>query len=302
MSESTISSNNCLLSKAWIYYEQGPLTQTLQQTTIPINTQLEPNEVIVEIKAVALNPGPLPQPKQHPLPQQPPQPQRHPLPQQTPQRPQLRKLQHQHQQQLNVNVKNRGIVPITTTTTARPTIFITRTGDTIVGIYNTTAGTSTGGLGLYLSGESPDKAIDNDTSTKYLNFGYRGTSAPSNAVYDQPGATTGFYVTPQISNASVAVGVLFATANDYSNRDPVSITLEGTNATGSALSIGSSWTLIYSGSTGINATVDPGRYTYGVQQTFLNTIPYSSYRILVTAQRANGSGVQYSEAHILGYI
>ncbi|CAF0979165.1 unnamed protein product [Rotaria sordida] len=300
MSESTISSNNCLLSKAWIYYEQGPLTQTLQQTTIPINTQLEPNEIIVEIKAVALNPGPLPQPKQHPLPQQPPQPQRHPLPQQTPQRPQLRKLQHQHQQQLVSMILS--IPETTTTTTARPTIFITRAGDTIVGIYNTTAGTSTGGLGLYLSGESPDKAIDNDTSTKYLNFGYRGTSAPSNAVYDQPGATTGFYVTPQISNASVAVGVLFATANDYSNRDPISITLEGTNATGSALSIGSSWTLIYSGSTGINATVDPGRYTYGVQQTFLNTIPYSSYRILVTAQRANGSGVQYSEAHILGYI
>jgi NADPH:quinone reductase-like Zn-dependent oxidoreductase len=45
-----------LLSKAWVYYEQGPLTQTLQQTNIPIDTQLGPNEVIVEIKAAALNP------------------------------------------------------------------------------------------------------------------------------------------------------------------------------------------------------------------------------------------------------
>lgn len=50
------SSNNFLLSKAWVYYEQGPLTQTLQQTTLSIDTQLGPNEVIVEIKAVALNP------------------------------------------------------------------------------------------------------------------------------------------------------------------------------------------------------------------------------------------------------
>ncbi|CAF2959659.1 unnamed protein product [Rotaria sp. Silwood2] len=56
LSESTTSSNNSLLSKAWIYYEQGSITQTLQQTVIPINTQLESNEVIVEIKAVAINP------------------------------------------------------------------------------------------------------------------------------------------------------------------------------------------------------------------------------------------------------
>ncbi len=45
-----------LSSKAWVYYEQGPLIQTLQQATIPIDTQLGPNEVIVEIKAAALNP------------------------------------------------------------------------------------------------------------------------------------------------------------------------------------------------------------------------------------------------------
>ncbi len=56
MTEFTTSSSNSLLSKAWVYYEQGPLTETLQQITIPIDTQLGPNEVIVEIKAVALNP------------------------------------------------------------------------------------------------------------------------------------------------------------------------------------------------------------------------------------------------------
>lgn len=190
----------------------------------------------------------------------------------------------------------------TSTTTARPLIFITRTSDPIVGIYNTTAGASTGGFGMYLGGESPSEAIDNSTATKYMNFGYRGTSAPANAVYDQPGATTGFYVTPRISNISIVVGILFATANDYPNQNPTSITLEVTNSTGSVLNVGSSWTLIYNGSTGISATVDPGRNTYGIQQLFFTIIPYSSYRILITGYRANGSGVQYSEAHILGYI
>jgi len=56
MTESITSSTNSLLSKAWAYYEQGPLTETLQQITIPVDTQLGPNEVIVEIKSVALNP------------------------------------------------------------------------------------------------------------------------------------------------------------------------------------------------------------------------------------------------------
>jgi len=56
MTECTTSTNNSLLSKAWVYYEQGLLTETLQQTTISIDTQLGPNEVIIEIKAVALNP------------------------------------------------------------------------------------------------------------------------------------------------------------------------------------------------------------------------------------------------------
>lgn len=56
MTDATISSNNSLESKAWVYYEQGPLTQTLKQIVLPIDTQLGPNEVLVEMKAVALNP------------------------------------------------------------------------------------------------------------------------------------------------------------------------------------------------------------------------------------------------------
>ncbi len=55
--ESMSSSDSSLVSKAWIYYEQGPLTQTLQQTSISLDAPLDPNELIVEVKAVALNPA-----------------------------------------------------------------------------------------------------------------------------------------------------------------------------------------------------------------------------------------------------
>jgi hypothetical protein len=86
------------------------------------------------------------------------------------------------------------------------------------------------------------------------------------------------------------------------NRDPITITLEGSNATGGvALTLGSSWPLIYNGSTGINSTSAPGRATYVTQQNFSNTIPYASYRLLVTLQRGNDTAVQYSESQIIGY-
>ena len=190
----------------------------------------------------------------------------------------------------------------TTTTTARPIVFIARAGDNIIGVLNTTAGASTGATGSFLAGESPSDAIENSTSTKYLNFGYRGTLTPANASFDQPGAATGFYVTPKISSASVAIALLFATPNDFPSRDPTTVTIEGSNATGVALNSGMSWTLIYNGPTGINATVDPGRYTFGLLTMFPNTVAFAGYRFLITAQRGNGSSVQYSEAHVLGYI
>jgi hypothetical protein len=137
-------------------------------------------------------------------------------------------------------------------------------------------------------------------STKYLNFGYQGTNG---AVLVNPGVGTGFYVTPNISNASVAISLLFATANDYPNRDPITVTLEGTNATGTgALDLGSSWTLIYSGPTGIDLIIVPARSTYVPQQNFSNTIAYMSYRLLVTSQRNLSDAVQYAEAEIKGYI
>jgi hypothetical protein len=190
----------------------------------------------------------------------------------------------------------------TTGSSSQIIVPITSRGDLIVGLYNTATGQGTGGYnGRYSSSaEDPPKAIDGFLNTKYLNFGLQSTDG---IMLDNPGVNTGFFVTPTISNASVAVALRFATANDFPNRDPLIVTLEGTNATDLiALHRGSSWTLIYNGPTGIDSTTTPARNTYMQQQHFSNTIGFRSYRLLVTSTRGSDDCVQYAEAQILGYI
>ncbi|CAF1478968.1 unnamed protein product, partial [Rotaria sordida] len=189
-----------------------------------------------------------------------------------------------------------------TTITGSPSGAITRTGDPIIGICNTIAGGSTiGGSGNnYPAAEYPPNAIDGNINTKYLNFGDGSTGCYGSA---PPGINTGFYITPTISNATVAIGLLFATSNDFPTRDPTTVTLEGTNETSTtALNSGASWTLIYNGSTGIDSYIDSNRLTYVSRQNFSNTMAFSSYRLLVTAKRGVSNSVQYAEAHIMGYI
>jgi hypothetical protein len=179
-------------------------------------------------------------------------------------------------------------------------IALNQVNDTIIGLYNTTAGESTGGFnGTYSRVyEMPKYAMDGLVITKYLNFGHRGGP---NLVVNGPGIGTGFLVIPSISNSTLACGLLFATANDNPQRDPINVTLEGSNAlTIEALNRGSSWTLIYNGSTGIDTISN--RSTYGILQNFSNTKHFASYRLLITSQRGNGDAVQYSEARIMGYI
>lgn len=175
---------------------------------------------------------------------------------------------------------------------------ITRAGDPINGLYNTVAGGPTGGYeGRYSPySETPNNTLDNDLTTKYLNY---GTNGSMNAWQYQPGKNTGFYVSPTISNASVANGLIFGTGNDYPERDPLTLTLEGTNST--SLNSSASWTLIYNGSTGIDAVNAPNRSTWGVLQVFSNTFAYRSYRLLMTSQRNVSDSIQYSETHLLTY-
>ena len=167
------------------------------------------------------------------------------------------------------------------------------------GLWNTTAGNDGtqaipgNCMGCYPAAETPARGFDGNISTKYLNFGHCNGSSVSNIFC---GVNTGFHVTPA-TGPSVIRSLRLCTANDHSPRDPLTMTLEGSSLNGSALFLASSWTLIYNGSTGL--APDPGRGTYGVLQTFSNSIAYVSYRILMTSKRSSSNSIQYSEIRLL---
>lgn len=104
-----------------------------------------------------------------------------------------------------------------------------------------------------------------------------------------------FLIIPAIGSPTIACGIRFATANDIEERDPMTVTLEGTNSTALNSTV---WTLLYRGPSGLNATT--ARTTYGATQIFGNTLAFRSYRLLVTSQRDFEDSTQYSEFQILG--
>ncbi|CAF1121265.1 unnamed protein product [Rotaria sordida] len=130
------------------------------------------------------------------------------------------------------------------------------TNDIINAIYNTSAGgdstpsTSGSGIGQYPSSESPQHTCNGNITDKHLNFG----PCSSSTTATNCGLNTGFYITPQ-QGASLITGIKICTANDNSLRDPITITFEGSNSSGASRTIGSSWTLLYNGTSGLS--VDP---------------------------------------------
>ena len=118
------------------------------------------------------------------------------------------------------------------------------------------------------------------------------------------GVGTGFVVMPQNGlRSSMIQAFQFGTANDVAQRDPLVITIEGSSTKNTVNQlIGSSWNLIYYGSTGINAASDPGRSVYGTLQTVTSPESYIAYRILIVAQRASENSVQYSEFRLFGHF
>lgn len=171
-------------------------------------------------------------------------------------------------------------------------------GDPLVGLWNTVAGgnsvnaTPGWNAGNYVAAEPALAAFDNSCATKYTSFGPCTISSSAGSTC---GLNTGFQVTPLVGPIVIRA-FRICTGNDNPPRDPMTMTLEGSNQTGSALFLGSSWTLIYSGPTGL--ATDPGRQSYGVRQTFSNTIAYRSYRILMPTKRANDIAIQYSEIEL----
>lgn len=176
-------------------------------------------------------------------------------------------------------------------------IRITQPTDTVHAIYNTTAGGDATASSSEQTGITyslvPASAIDGNLATKYLNFG-NGAESESSAT---KGVGTGFYITPSMGK-TLLTGFQFATAEDEPTRDPLSITLEGSNATDAALTLGSSWTTIYSGVSGLETTL--GRSAWGIPEAVAATTGYSSYRVLITSQRGVTNCMQYSEMALYG--
>jgi hypothetical protein len=167
-------------------------------------------------------------------------------------------------------------------------IDVTAPGNPIVGVAATlgsatsTLATAGGGSGnAFPTAEAPPNAIDNNTSDKYLNF-------------QQSGA--GFIVTP--SAASIVNAFRFATGNDAVERDPLMITIEGTNSLNATTTLNSTWTTIYSGVSGL--ATDPGRDTFGATVSFSNATSFLSYRVLVSSVRtpASANSFQFSEIEL----
>ncbi len=112
------------------------------------------------------------------------------------------------------------------------------------------------------------------------------------------GLDTGFYLTP-IRGRSLLVRFRLGTGNNplERNRDPINITIEGSN--NDNLNKGTSWTLIYDGTSGLKDTTSRSRY--GDFVDIQNTISYASYRFLVTAKRGVDMSVEYSEVEFYDF-
>ena len=179
--------------------------------------------------------------------------------------------------------------------------ILTDTNDVVLGLWNTVAGgnqtITTPGfcIGCHHSQEIPEYAIDRNISTKYTNYGSCGVSVASPTC----GIHTGMCVVLH-RGSSLLLTFRFSTGNNLPERDPLTVTIEGSNQPSSAFILSSVWTLIYNGSTGLDT--DPGRYSYGIMQNLTNNIAwYKSYRILISSKRnATHNAVQYNEIELYG--
>lgn len=144
-------------------------------------------------------------------------------------------------------------------------------------------------MGRYWPSQPPKAAFDSNISSYYTSHG-RCNATEMNV---KCGEDTGVYFTfdngPVLFKAFYFITELFRPA-----RDPLTITIEGSNANRTLLTRGSSWTLIYNDVTGLaNST---GRSTKGTVQMLPNlSTPFASYRLLVTSKRDSESSTSYAE-------
>ena len=156
---------------------------------------------------------------------------------------------------------------------------VTRPGDMVTGFNAAGPGAS------WPANENPANAIDNNTGTKYLNFGTTGNGGGSGT-----GGPTGLVVTPSYLDPTLVNGLSLTSANDWSQRDPASYELYGSND-------GINFELIASGA----VPAFSGRFT-GQVFAFDNDVPYYQYALsfptIVDPSTANS--MQIAEIQLLG--
>lgn len=101
-----------------------------------------------------------------------------------------------------------------------------------------TGATATNPGGTNPVGEEPSKAIDNNTSTKWLDSSNRATRP---LVVD--------FVTPKVADS-----FRFATGNDVTGRDPIQWTVDGSNDN-------TNWTSVHKQTTDASITTNRSTYT-----------------------------------------
>ncbi|CAF3082433.1 unnamed protein product [Rotaria sp. Silwood2] len=135
-------------------------------------------------------------------------------------------------------------------------------------------------------------------NTTHLNYGNTVVGQSSSTA----GVGTGVFTIP-VLGPTIVRAIQFTIGGDALNRDPFTITLEGSNTTDSALSVGFSWTLLYSGEAGFNSDSNSViRYYLGQKQNFTNNLAFTAYCILVTSQRSSDDCTQFSEMHLFSLI
>jgi hypothetical protein len=160
--------------------------------------------------------------------------------------------------------------------TAGSLIDITQPGDPVKGIANNND---------WPLNQAPPCGIDDNINTKYLHF-RRSTSE-----------ITGLCVTPSLSGTPVT-GFTVITAEDHSERDPVSFILYGSNT-----SIDGPYTVIASGT--IDELNQPAAFPRNSKIApilFSNEIIYNHYQILFPDVRNNitANSMQIAELELLG--
>ena len=140
----------------------------------------------------------------------------------------------------------------------------------------------------YPAGEEPWNIADNDSNTKYLNFGAGN------------GEGTGFFGDPGNVGAAVVQSIQFVTANDAVERDPTSYEIYGTNdaivSEDNSAGDLENWTLITSG----DLSLPDDRFTAGDVISFANSTAYTGYKVVFPTVKDNvlANSVQIGDVNI----